>query len=125
MLHRAVTGTTERFLGVLIEQYAGAFPFWLAPVQIVLVPIADRHAEYANEICERLKVAGFRAEVDARNEKMNKRIRENELQKIPVILVMGDRDVEAGTASVRRRSEGDLGAKTIAEVLDYCRELMK
>ncbi|MBC7527047.1 MAG: threonine--tRNA ligase [Chthonomonadaceae bacterium] len=125
VLHRAVTGTTERFLGVLIEQYAGAFPFWLAPVQIVLVPIADRHAEYANEICERLKAAGFRAEVDARNEKMNKRIRENELQKIPVILVMGDRDVEAGTASVRRRSEGDLGAKTIEEVLDYCRELMK
>ena len=125
VLHRAVTGTTERFLGVLIEQYAGAFPFWLAPVQVVLVPIADRHADYANEVCEKLKAAGFRAEVDARNEKMNKRIRENELQKIPVILVMGDRDVEAGTASVRRRSEGDLGAKTIEEVLDYCRELAK
>ena len=125
VLHRAVTGTTERFLGVLIEQYAGAFPFWLAPVQVSLVPIADRHADYANEVCDKLKAAGYRAEVDARNEKMNKRIREQELQKVPVILVMGDRDVEAGTVSVRRHHEGDLGVRTIDEMLAYCAELMK
>lgn len=124
VLHRAVTGTTERFLGVLIEQYAGAFPFWLAPVQCVLIPIADRHVPYANEVAAKLQAAGYRVEVDGRNEKMNKRIRENEMQKVPVLLVMGDRDVEAQTVSLRRRGEGDLGAKSHDEVLAYFAELL-
>lgn len=83
VLHRAVTGTTERFLGVLIKQYAAAFPFWLAPQQIVLIPISERDNAYAEEICEKIKAADFRAEIDARNEKMAKRIRESEVQKIP------------------------------------------
>ena len=123
VLHRAVTGTTERFLGVLIEQYAGAFPFWLAPQQIALIPIADRHAEKAQEIAAQLKAAGFRAEVDARNEKMGKRIRENELQKVPIMLILGDKDIENGTVSVRKRGEGDLGAKTLEEALAYFQQL--
>ncbi len=112
VLHRAVTGSTERFLGLLIEQYAGAFPFWLAPVQVVLIPIADRHAEHAQGIAKQLQAAGFRAEVDARNEKMGKRIRENEMQKVPVMLVVGDKDIENGTVSVRvRGGGGKLSAK--------------
>lgn len=117
VLHRAVTGTTERFLGVLIEQYAGAFPFWLAPVQCVLIPIADRHHDYARQVAAYLQGAGFRCEVDGRNEKMGKRIRDAELQKVPVMLIMGDRDVENRTVSVRRRGEGDLGARTLEEVV--------
>jgi threonyl-tRNA synthetase len=125
VLHRAVTGTTERFMGVLIEQYAGAFPFWLAPQQVTLIPIAERHNAYADEMAEKLKEAGFRAVVDSRNEKLGKRIRENEMQKAPVMLVMGDKDIEAGTMSVRRRGEGDLGAKSLAETIDYLRELSK
>lgn len=125
VLHRAVTGTTERFLGVLIEQYAGAFPFWLAPVQCSLIPIADRHHAYAQEVVAKLKEAGFRAEVDARNEKMARRIREAEVQKVPVMLIMGDTDIENRTVGVRRRGEGDLGAKSVEEVIAYFTELAK
>lgn len=110
VLHRAVTGSTERFLGVLIEHYAGAFPTWLAPVQAVVIPIVDRHHEYAHSVAARLKKEGFRVEVDARNESMRKKIAEAQVQKVPYMLVVGDRDVEAGNVSVRHRSEGDLGA---------------
>lgn len=123
VLHRAVTGSTERFLGLLIEQYAGAFPFWLAPVQAVLIPITEKHKEYAEGVAKRLNAAGYRAEVDGRNEKMGKRIRESELQKIPVMLICGDKDIEANGVSVRRRGEGDLGAKSLDEVLAYFAEL--
>jgi threonyl-tRNA synthetase len=125
VLHRAVTGTTERFLGVLIEHYGGDFPFWLAPQQIALIPIADRHQAYANDVLKQIQSAGFRAEVDARNEKMGKRIRENELQKVPVQLIIGDRDVENGTVSIRRRGEGDLGAKSVEEAIAYFGEQAK
>jgi len=117
VLHRAVTGTTERFLGVLIEQYAGAFPFWLAPEQIAIIPIAERHYAYANEVGEKLKAAGFRIKMDDRNEKMGKRIRESEMQKIPVMLILGDKDIENQTVSVRRRTEGDLGAMSLEAAL--------
>ncbi len=123
VLHRAVTGTTERFLGVLIEQYAGAFPFWLAPVQVALIPITDQHHERAAEVCKLLNEAGFRAHNDNRNEKMGKRIRENEMQKVPVMLIIGDKDIEGGTVSVRRRTEGDLGAKTVDELIAYLKAL--
>ena len=122
VLHRAVTGTTERFLAVLIEHYGGDFPFWLAPQQIALIPIADRHQAYAEEVRKKLEAAGFRAHTDARNEKMAKRIRENELQKVPVQLILGDRDVENGTVSIRRRGAGDLGAKSLDEAIAYFRE---
>ncbi|HLK60270.1 MAG TPA: threonine--tRNA ligase [Chthonomonadaceae bacterium] len=125
VLHRAVTGTTERFMGLLIEQYAGAFPFWLAPQQIALIPIADRHNPYAEEVCAKLREAGFRAEVDDRNEKMGKRIRENEMQKVPIMLILGDKDIENNTVSIRKRGEGDLGAKSLEEALALFDEMRK
>jgi threonyl-tRNA synthetase len=123
VLHRAVTGTTERFLGVLIEQYAGAFPFWLAPEQVAIIPIADRHHAYAEEVAGKLKEAGYRVEVDSRNEKMGKRIREAELRKTPFMLILGDRDVENGTVGARKRGEGDLGAMSIDQVVALFKSL--
>jgi threonyl-tRNA synthetase len=114
MVHRALYGSVERFFGVLIEHYAGAFPVWLSPVQVAIVPIAERHAEYANKVAADLKAAGIRVEVDARNEKMNAKIREFALQKIPFILVVGDKEAEAGQVNVRVRgqekAEGTLSA---------------
>ena len=110
VLHRAVTGSTERFLGILIEQYAGAFPTWLAPVQAVVLPIADRHWDYAELVKTSLADAGFRVEADKRNEKVGKKIAEAETQKVPYMLVVGDRDAAAGTVSVRQRGGTDLGA---------------
>ncbi len=103
MVHRALFGSVERFFGVLIEHYAGAFPVWLAPVQAVMIPIAERHVEYANKVAAELKAAGVRVEVDARNEKMNAKIREHAMQKVPYLLVMGDKEADAGTVNIRTR----------------------
>lgn len=113
VLHRAVTGCTERFLGLLIEQYAGAFPLWLAPVQVILLPITDAQNAYADSVARQLQAAGFRVEVDHRSERVGKKIAEAEVQKIPYMLIVGKRDVEAGVVSVRKRGEGDLGAMTL------------
>ena len=110
MVHRALFGSIERFFGVLIEHYAGAFPLWLAPVQIGLVPISERHHEYAEKIQQQLQKAGFRVELDARNEKMNGKIRDFTMQKVPFILVMGDKEAEAGAVSVRARGKGAEGS---------------
>lgn len=110
LLHRAVTGTTERFLGVIIEHFAGAFPLWLAPVQLMLIPVADRHIEYAGAVAAELRQRGFRVEVDARGERMQAKIRDAQLQKIPYMLVVGDKDQAAGTVSVRKRTGEDLKA---------------
>ncbi|MCL5104446.1 MAG: threonine--tRNA ligase [Armatimonadetes bacterium] len=110
MIHRALLGSLERFMGVLTEHYAGAFPLWLAPVQAVVIPIADRHIEYAQSVVAKLKAEGFRSEVDDRNEKTGYKIREAQLQKIPYMLIVGDREAEAGAVSVRSRAEGDRGA---------------
>jgi threonyl-tRNA synthetase len=110
VLHRAVTGATERFLGVIIEHFAGAFPVWLAPVQAVLIPIADRHLSYVAETAGKLKAAGLRVEIDDRSERMNAKIRDAQNLKIPYMLVIGDREVASGTLSVRLRSEENLGA---------------
>lgn len=110
MIHRALLGSMERFMGALIEHFGGAFPLWLAPVQAVLIPIADRHAEYANAVAEQLEASGLRVEVDARGERMNAKIRDAQMQKVPYMLVMGDREVEAEQVSVRLRSGEDLGA---------------
>jgi threonyl-tRNA synthetase len=104
VLHRAVTGTTERFMGVLIEHFAGAFPAWLAPVQAVLIPIADRHVPYARQVAEQLKAAGLRVEVDERSERMNAKIRDAQNQKIPYMLVVGDKEMEQGEVALRLRS---------------------
>ena len=117
MLHRAVTGATERFMGMLIEHFGGAFPLWLAPVQATVIPIADRHQPYADEVAKTLREAGFRVEVDARSERMNAKIRHAQLQKVPYMLVAGDREAEAGTVAVRVRTGEDLGAIPLADFI--------
>jgi threonyl-tRNA synthetase len=110
MIHRAILGSLERFMGILIEQHAGAFPVWLAPVQARLIPIADRHNDYCNGVADKLRAAGLRAEVDERSERMQAKIRDAQLQKVPYMLIAGDRDIEAGAVSVRTRDNEDLGA---------------
>jgi threonyl-tRNA synthetase len=117
MIHRALLGSMERFMGVLIEHFAGAFPVWLAPVQAVLIPIADRHHEYAQKVAGILGEAGLRIELDQRSERMNAKIRDAQNQKIPYMLVIGDRELEAESVSVRLRSEENLGAMAINEFL--------
>jgi threonyl-tRNA synthetase len=117
VIHRAVTGSTERFLGVIIEHFAGAFPVWLAPVQAVVIPIADRHVPYANEVAARLRAAGLRVEVDDSSNRMNQKVRSAQVQKVPYMLVVGDRDVEAGAVSVRLRTEEQLGALPVDDFL--------
>ena len=116
MVHRALLGSMERFFGVLIEHFGGAFPFWLAPVQALVIPIADRHLDYAAEVASELKAAGLRAEVDGRREKMQAKIRDAQNQKVPYMLVVGDRDIQAGAVSVRERQQGDLGPMPRAEL---------
>jgi threonyl-tRNA synthetase len=116
MIHRALLGSLERFIGILIEHYGGAFPTWLAPVQAVVIPIADRHGEYARKVEAELAGQDIRVQVDARNERMNAKIREAQLQKVPYMLVVGDREQESGSAAVRLRSGEDLGALKLADV---------
>jgi threonyl-tRNA synthetase len=117
LIHRAVTGSTERFLGVIIEQFAGAFPVWLAPVQAVVIPIADRHVEYARKVAECLCSHGLRVEVDDSSERMNAKIRQAQLQKVPYMLVIGDKEQAAGAVAVRLRSGQDLGAMPIDDLI--------
>ena len=117
IIHRTSIGCYERTLALLIEKYAGAFPLWLAPVQVKLLPIADRHIDYANEVKARLEAVGMRVELDDRNEKIGYKIREARMQRVPYMLVMGDSEVESGTLSVRSRKEGDLGAKSVDEFI--------
>jgi threonyl-tRNA synthetase len=113
VIHRAIVGSFERFIAILIEHYAGAFPLWLAPVQATVLPIADRHQQYAAFVRDQLQAAGLRVDLDDRQEKVNLKIREAQLQKIPYMLVVGDREVENSTVAVRERSGGDKGASTI------------
>jgi len=117
MLHRAIVGSMERFLGILIEHHAGNFPTWLAPVQVVVMNITDSQAEYAGQAAVNLNEAGFRAEADLRNEKIGYKIREHTLQKVPWLLVVGDREKERGTVSVRTRSGEDLGSMSLPEFI--------
>ena len=124
MVHRALFGSLERFFGVLIEHYAGAFPLWLAPVQIGLVPISERHTAYAEKVEAELKAAGLRVETDARNEKMNAKIRDLANQKIPYILVFGDKEEAAGSVSVRTRGKGDQGSMPLADFIAKAKELV-
>jgi threonyl-tRNA synthetase len=125
MVHRALFGSVERFFGVLIEHYAGAFPLWLAPVQIGLVPISERHHEYAKKVEAELKAAGFRVETDDRNEKMNGKIRDFANQKTPYILVFGDKEQESNAVSVRTRGKGDQGSTPLAEFIAKARALVQ
>ncbi len=118
MIHRAVTGSTERFMAMLIEHFAGAFPVWLSPVQAMVIPIADRHQEYANKVLATLKAAGIRAEIDVRGERMNAKIRDAQLQKIPYMLVVGDKEAAADAVSVRLRSNVDLKSMPLSQLIE-------
>jgi threonyl-tRNA synthetase len=124
VMHRAVTGSTERFMAVLIEHFAGAFPVWLAPVQAVLIPIADRHVDYATSIAAQLRAAGLRVEVDDSGDRMNAKIRDAQNQNVPYMLIVGDREQQAGTVSLRLRSEEDLGGVSVESFLQRARELI-
>jgi threonyl-tRNA synthetase len=124
MVHRALYGSVERFFGILVEHYAGAFPVWLAPVQAIVLPITDRQIDYANKVEEQLAAKGIRVTVDDRKEKVNLKIREAQLQKIPYMLVVGDREVESGAVSVRNRKHGDQGVKSVHEFLGQLEQLI-
>jgi threonyl-tRNA synthetase len=124
MVHRALYGSVERFFGVLIEHYAGAFPVWLSPVQAVMIPISERHAEYASKVAAQLKAIGVRVEVDARNEKMNAKIREHAMQKVPFLLVVGDKEAEAGKVNVRTRGKEKTEDMTAMEFVEKIRKLI-
>jgi threonyl-tRNA synthetase len=123
MVHRALLGSMERFFGILIEHYAGAFPFWLAPVQIMLMPISERHLGRVRQVESLVSAAGFRVKSDARNEKVNLKIREAQLEKIPYMVIVGDKEVENGTLSVRNRFEGDLGTFSFEKFLELIQDL--
>ncbi len=122
MVHRALYGSIERFFGILVEHYTGAFPVWLAPVQVAVLPITDRQQEYAKTVYEKLIAAGFRAEFDDRKEKVNLKIRDAQMQKVPYMLVIGDREAEAGTVAVRHRKHADMGVKPVDEFIEMLRE---
>jgi threonyl-tRNA synthetase len=124
MVHRALYGSIERFFGILIEHYAGAFPVWLAPVQAIVLPITDRQTEYARDLREKLDAAGIRATVDERSEKVNLKIRDAQMQKIPYMLVVGDREQQSGKVAVRNRKHGDLGAQPVADFMATIRKLI-
>ena len=123
IIHRAPAGSLERFLSILIEHFAGNFPFWIAPVQVSILPIGEAHYSYAKEVAEKLESAGFRVNLDLRNERINKKIAESESQKIPFALIIGNKEVENRTLSVRRHTKGDLGSKTLDEVVALFNDL--
>jgi threonyl-tRNA synthetase len=119
VIHRAIFGSLERFIAILVEHFAGAFPLWLAPVQTIVLPIADRHLEYAASVQNRLKAGGLRATLDERQEKIGYKIREAQLQKIPYMLVVGDREVAESAVSIRSRADGDLGSFPVNLFVDW------
>ncbi|HET6892137.1 MAG TPA: threonine--tRNA ligase [Pyrinomonadaceae bacterium] len=125
MIHRALFGSMERFFGVLIEHYAGAFPMWLAPVQVAVLPITDRTNEYAEKVVQELRAAHLRVESNLRGEKIGAKIRDAQLQKVPFMLVLGDREMEQGTVAVRERSKGDIGVMPLGEFIEKARRLVE
>lgn len=125
MIHRVVFGSIERFIGILTEHFAGAFPVWLAPVQVRVMPITDKHHEYAKEVVQKMQELDIRVELDARNEKINYKIREAQTQKIPYMLVIGDREMEQGTVAVRQRGKGDIGAIQVDEFIKTVQDDIK
>jgi threonyl-tRNA synthetase len=118
MLHRTIYGSLERFLGILVEHYAGAFPYWLAPVQVRLIPVSEDHREYAERTVARLREKDIRVDTDFRDEKLGKRIRDAQMQKVPFMIVVGDKEVETDTLAVRDRIQGDLGSMPLPEFLE-------
>src|SRR5207247_4168261 len=123
--HRALFGSIERFFGVLIEHYAGAFPMWLAPVQVAVLPITDRINEYAEKVARDLRAAGLRVEVNVRSDKIGAKIRDAQLQKVPFMLVLGDREMEDSKVAVRERIKGDIGAMSLDEFKEMATRLVK
>jgi threonyl-tRNA synthetase len=117
MVHRALWGSVERFFGILIEHYAGAFPLWLAPIQVAILPVSNKFSDYAKSVAAELTAAGFRATLDDRNEKLQAKIRDSEMQKIPYMAVVGGKEAEAHTVSVRHHGKGDLGPQPLATFL--------
>jgi threonyl-tRNA synthetase len=122
VIHRAIFGSFERFIAILIEHYAGAFPLWLAPIQATVLPLADRQLAYAQDVLAQLEAAGLRATLDGRVEKIGYKIREAQLQKVPYMLVIGDREVAEGTLAVRTRAGGDQGASPVAAFIEQARQ---
>ncbi|MCW2951476.1 MAG: thrS, partial [Conexibacter sp.] len=122
MIHRALMGSFERFIGILIEHYAGEFPLWLAPVQAILLPISDRHVDYAREIAARLREEGLRVDVDERTESIGRKIRDAELRKVPYMLIVGDREQESGSVGLRQHREGDLGSLSVEGFVERVRD---
>ena len=125
MIHRVVFGSVERFIGILTEHFAGAFPLWLAPVQIKVLPISEHQHAYAKEVANKLTAAGFRLELDDRNEKIGYKIREAQLEKVPFMLILGDKEIESGAVAVRSRSEGDLGAMSLDDLIAKLSQMVK
>src|SRR5438445_2948434 len=125
MVHRALFGSIERFFGVLIEHYTGAFSMWLAPVQVAVLPMTDRINEYAEQVSRELRLAGLRVEVNRRNDKIGAKIRDAQLQKIPFMLVLGDREMQEGKVAVRERSKGDIGAMALDDFSEMARRLVE
>ena len=117
MVHRVAFGSIERFIGILIEHFAGKFPVWLSPVQVKILPITERQEAYAKELYVKMKEAGIRVEVDDRNEKIGYKIREAQMEKVPYMLVVGEKEAEAGQVAVRRRDKGDMGAVNAEEFI--------
>ena len=124
MIHRVVFGSIERFIGILVEHFGGAFPTWLAPVQVKVLPVTDRALDYAKELSDAMDGQGFRVEVDDRNEKIGKKIREATLEKVPYMIVVGDRDMENKTVSVRTRAGEDLGAMSLEDFTAKLKEVV-
>jgi threonyl-tRNA synthetase len=124
MLHRAITGSMERFFGVLVEHFAGAFPVWLAPIQVAVLPIAERHHEYASAIASELKNNRIRVYLDTRKEKTGAKIRDAQLQKIPYMFILGDKEIENKTVSVRHRTRGDQGVRPLQDILSEMQQLI-
>ena len=122
MIHRAIFGSFDRFIGILTEHYAGAFPLWLSPVQVKILPIADAHHEYAKEVLNKFEEAGIRVELDDRQEKIGYKIREAQLQKIPYMIILGDKEVEAKAVGVRSRKAGDIGQMSIEDFMNKIKE---
>jgi threonyl-tRNA synthetase len=125
MIHRALMGSYERFIGILLEHFKGELPLWLAPVQAVVLPIADRHEEYAQAVRNRLNEVGLRAEYDARTESIKRKIRDAELRKVPYMLVVGDREAEQGSVAVREHRRGDVGSEAVEAVQTRLTELVQ
>jgi len=125
VVHRAIYGSLERFIGILIENTAGAFPAWLAPVQAMVIPIADRHVEYASRVMEMLRGEGVRVEADMRGERMNAKIRDAQIQKIPYMLVVGDKEKAGDAVSVRLRTNENLGMMPVADFVERIRRIIR